>query len=165
MGLTGNDTVDGIAKAACTLDMPVVRAPPSLRCYKNILFSALHSLVVTRRDTERANSVSIQHYDSFLDIPHKYRRHGLMVRRHSVVSARLRLGYRPVWQVSQAEDVPHYSTCRLCHLANANTLQHYCLACSTVRYLLMLPQDQDLISICKYLLQDDNLDLLLIRFQ
>ncbi len=97
VGLAGNDTVDGLAKAACTLDLPAVRAPISYRCYKHILFSAIHALTVTRRDAERANSVSIQHYDSFIDVPHKYCRHGLMVRRHNVVSARLRLGYRPIW--------------------------------------------------------------------
>ena len=115
------------------------------------------------RDSERANSVSIQHYDNFIDVLHKYRRNGLMVRRHNVVSARLRLGYRPVWQVAQAEDVPHYSTCKLCHLVNANTLQHYCLSCPAVRDLL--PQGQDLIFVCNHLLQDDNLDLMLMRFQ
>lgn len=133
------------------------------RCYKHILFSAIHALTVTRRDAECANSVSIQHYDNLIDVPHKYRRHGLMVRRHNVVSVRLRLGYRPIWQISQAEDMPHFSTCRLCHLVNANTLQHYCLACPAVRNLL--PQDQDLISVCKYLLQDDHLDLILMRYQ
>lgn len=163
VGLAGNETVDGLAKAACTLDLPAVHVLPSVRRYKHILFSAIHALTVTRRDSERANSVSIQHYDNFIDVPHKYRRNGLMVRRHNVVSARLRLGYRPVWQVSQAEDVPHYSTCRLCHLVNANTLQHYCLSCPAVRDLL--PQGQDLISVCKYLLQDDNLDLILMRYQ
>ncbi len=104
--------MDGLAKAACTLDLLAVRAPISFRCYKHILFSAIHALTVTRRDAERANSVSIQHYDNFIDVPHKYHHHGLMVRRHNVVSARLPLGYRPIWQISQAEDMPHFSTCR-----------------------------------------------------
>ena len=164
VGLAGNDTVHGLAKAACTLDLPVaVRSPPSLQCYKQALFSAIHALTVTRRDAERATSVSIQHYDNFIHVPYEYRRHGLMVRRHNVVSARLRLGYRPIWQISQAEDVPHYSTCRLCNLVNANTLEHYCLACPAVRALL--PQGQDLIGVCSYLLSGDNLDLILMRYQ
>ena len=117
---------------------------------------------MNRRNTERATSVSVQHYDLVIDTAHKNRCNELMVRRHNVVSARLRLGYRPVWQVSQDENVPHYSTSKLCHLPNANTLHHYCLVCPTVKGLL--PQEQDLLLICKYLLQDDNLHLILMRF-
>ncbi|XP_076035376.1 uncharacterized protein LOC143021653 [Oratosquilla oratoria] len=162
VGIAGNDTVDSLAKAACDLELPVIRTPPSLRHYKTILCSAMHTLTANRRNAERAHSVSIQHYDNFIDTSHKYRRHGLLVRRHNIVSARLRLGYRPVWQVCQTEDVSHYSTCKLCHLAKANTLEHYCLACPTVKDLL--PQGQDLIYVCKYLLQNENLDVLLMRY-
>ncbi|XP_045119171.1 uncharacterized protein LOC123509096 [Portunus trituberculatus] len=59
VGLTANDTVDGLAKAACGLPLPAVRAAPSLRCYRNTLFSAVNVLTVNRRNTERADSVSI----------------------------------------------------------------------------------------------------------
>ena len=156
--LTANDTVDGHVKAACGRNLPAVRAQPSLRWYTNTLFSAINALTVNRRNTKRVASVFIQHYNHFIYTTHKYRRHGIMVHRHNVVSARLKLGYRPVWQVSQVEDVSHYSTCILCHLPNANTLRHYCLVCTTVRDLL--PQEQDLLSIWKYILQDGNLDLI-----
>ncbi|KAG0730191.1 hypothetical protein GWK47_028768 [Chionoecetes opilio] len=50
-----------------------------------------------------------------------------MARRHSIVSARLQLGYRSVWQVSEAGDIPHFSSCKLCGRPSANSLQHYCL--------------------------------------
>lgn len=161
VGLEGNDIVDGLAKAACALNLPGVRALSSLRCYKNLLSSAISALTVNQRNNERAASVSIRHYDHFINIKNNYRRHGLMVRRHNVVSARIRLGYRPLWQVSQVEDMPHYSMCKLCSRPNANNLEHYCLACPVVRD--MLPHEQDLINICKYILQDDNLDLILVR--
>jgi len=161
IGLAGNDTVDCLAKAACALDLDDANAAPSLQCYKKIIYSAAHNVTVLRRDAERASSVSIQHHDHFLHYRYKYRRRGLMVRRHNVVSARLRLGYRPVWQVSHAEDVPHYSSCKLCNTPNANTLDHYCLQCPTV--LNLLPRDQDLIQICTHLLADDTLDLILTR--
>ncbi|MPC46152.1 hypothetical protein E2C01_039860 [Portunus trituberculatus] len=48
------------------------------------------------RDLQRVESVTIRHYDSFRYQPFKYRRKGVMVRRHNVMSARLRLDYRPV---------------------------------------------------------------------
>ncbi|XP_042891046.1 uncharacterized protein LOC122265711 [Penaeus japonicus] len=161
IGLIGNDKVDRLAKEACALDLDDATALPSLRCFRISIFSAAHAITTHRRNAERTNSVSIQHHDHFLQSPYKYRQHGLMVRRHNVVSARLRLGYRPVWQVSQAEDVPRFSSCKLCNRPNANTLDHYCLHCPAVTNLL--PQGQTLLQICKHLLTDDNLDVLLAR--
>ena len=161
IGLAGNDTVDRLAKAACALDLAGVNAVPSTRCFRKRIYAAAHAQTVRRRDAERATSVSIQHHDQFLECHHKYRRHGLMVRRHNVVSARLRLGYRPVWQVAQADDMPQYSSCKLCDRHNANNLEHYCLQCPTVAHLL--PRGQNLVNICKYLLTDHNLDLILTR--
>ncbi|MPC88856.1 hypothetical protein E2C01_083777 [Portunus trituberculatus] len=61
------------------------------------------------------HSVSIQHYDAFRHHHYKYRRRGLIVRRHNVVAARLRLGYRPLWQVAGLEDEPHFTSCLLYH--------------------------------------------------
>ena len=161
IGLLGNDTVDRLAKAACALDLDNANAVASSQCIRKIIYSAALATTVHRRNAERANSVSIQHHDNFLQDKHKYRRHGPMVRRHNVVSARLRLGYRPVWQVSQTEDMPHYSSCKLCDSPNANTLDHYCLHCPTV--INLLPHGYNLIQICKHLLADDNLDVLLVR--
>ena len=162
IGLTHNDTVDHLAKTTCALILPEVRATLSLRCYRNTVYSAAYNSVVQRRNVERASSVSVQHHDNFLTHPYRYRRHGLSVRRHNVVSARLRLGYRPLWQVSQMEDVPHYSSCKLCNLNNANTLHHYCLECPTVMHLL--PQGQELIDVCEYLMKDDHLDKVLLVY-
>ncbi|KAK7086870.1 hypothetical protein SK128_002699 [Halocaridina rubra] len=161
-GLTGNDTADRLAKAACMLDGHAVDAEPSLRCLRNIIYSAGFAMTVQRRDTERANSVSIQHHDHFLHSRYKYRRRGLMVRKNNVVSARLRMGYRPLWQVSQTLDMPQYTSCKLCDRPNANTLDHYCLQCPTVRDVL--PRGQNLIQICSFLLNDDNLDVILARY-
>lgn len=84
-----------------------------------------------------------------------------MVRRHNIVTAPLRLGYRPLWQVADVGDIPHYSSCKLCDALNANNLQHYCLECPSVRDLL--PQGHDLIDVCRFLLADDRLDTVLVR--
>ncbi len=160
VGVAANDRVDLLAKNACKLPLPD-NATPSIFGYKKILHSAALLPTIRRMNAERAQSVSIQHYDHFRFSPPKYRRTGLMVRRHNVVSARLRLGYRPLWQVSDAGDIPHYSTCKLCDAPNANHLQHYCLECPSVRDLL--PQGQDLIDVCRFLFADNNLDAVLTR--
>ena len=75
---------------------------------------------------------------------------------NNIVCARLRLEYRPLWQVSEAGDVPHYSTCKLCDRPNANSLRYYCLECLSVRDLL--PWGQKILSVGKFLLVDSNLD-------
>ena len=159
MGLIGNDTVNGLGKAVYGQNLPAMCGPPSLQCNRNTLYSALNVQTVNHRNTESAGSTSIQHYEHLINTPHNYRCQRLMVHKHNVVSARPRLGYRLVWQVSQNENVSQYSTCKLCHLANAKTLYHYCLVCPTVRDLI--PQEQDLLLICQYPFQEDNLDLIL----
>ncbi|KAK7070812.1 hypothetical protein SK128_002782, partial [Halocaridina rubra] len=56
--------------------------------------------------------------------------------RHYLVSAHLRLGYRLVWQVGNAGDVPQYPSCKLCNTPSANNLQHYCLESHAVADLI-----------------------------
>jgi len=160
VGIDANDRVDLLAKSACELPLPD-GATPSLSSYKRAIHSAALLPTLHRMDAERGQSVSIQHYDHFRLSPPRYRQHGLMVRRHNIVCARLRLGYRPLWQVSEAGDIPHLSTCRLCDRPNANSLHHYCLECPSVRDLL--PRGQDLVPVCQFLLADNNLDTVLVR--
>ena len=90
--IAANDRVELLAKGACKLPLPD-DTTPSLPCYKRIIHSAF-SLLSTAWMLS-APSVSIQHYDHFRLTP-RHRRHGLMVRRHNIVSARLQLGYRPL---------------------------------------------------------------------
>ena len=150
-----------MAKAACTL--PCGERPfPSLSCYLSRVRTDSFRSTDHCRNQQRAHSLSIQHYDAFRHHRYKYRRRGLMVRRHNVVAARLRLGYRPVGQVAGLEDAPHYSSCLLCHAPNNNTLEHYCLHCPRVDGLL--PREQPLIDVCRYLLTQENLDELLARY-
>ena len=80
VGLRHNETVDRLAKEACRLPPRDAGRPLSMTCYLSRVRSAA-LLPVLRRSK------------------YTYRRQGLMVRRHNVVSARLRLGYRPPWQI------------------------------------------------------------------
>ena len=161
IGLKHNDTVDRLAKEACRLPPRGAGCPLSLTCYINLVRSAAFHPLRRRRDAERPQSVSINHYESVCQRPYSYRRKGLMVRRHNVVSARLRLGYRPPWRIAGVEGEPSYAECRLCGAPRSDTLQHYCLACPTVLHLL--PQDQPLDAICIHLLHHDLLEELLLR--
>ncbi|XP_037789267.1 uncharacterized protein LOC119584664 [Penaeus monodon] len=161
VGVAANDVVDHLAKAACRLALPAADASPAtLSHYKRRIRAYAHLSTTRRRNAEQPASVSIQHYDHFASRPYKYRRRGLLVRRHNVVAARLRLGYRPVWQVGEAEDVP--SPCKLCDARNANHLQHYCLECPKVSDLIS--NRDSVLDIYKYLLAEDNLDVILLQY-
>ena len=162
VGLRHNARVDHIAKEACRLPHRGDGRPLSLPCYLSRVRATAFLPEQRRRDVERPFSVTIHHYESVCRHKYTFRRRGLMVRRHNVVSARLRLGYRPPWQVAGVEGEPSFTECRLCHAPHANTVEHYCLACPTVRHLL--PQGLPLDAVCRHLLVDNVLDDLLVRY-
>ncbi|XP_045125311.1 uncharacterized protein LOC123512789 [Portunus trituberculatus] len=160
IGLSHSDRVDALAKEACSLPPPAEVVAPSFSCIlSRICADAAHS-IDHLKDQQRIESVTIRHYDTFRFQRYKYRRRGVMVRRHNVVFARLRLGYRPVWQVAGQVDVPLFS-CHLCGIPEGNSLDHYCLHCPEVDGLL--PRDLSLLYICWHLLNEDHLDVLLAR--
>lgn len=129
MRIAANDTVELLAKKnACGLPVPD-GATSSLLCYKQMIQPAALFPTLHRTNTDPSQSVYIQCYDHFRLSPPMYRRHGLIVRRHNIVSARFRLGYRPLWQVSEARNIPHFTSCKLYDCPNAKSLQHYCLQC------------------------------------
>ena len=163
VGLRHNETADRLAKEACRLPPRGNERPLSLPCYLSRVRLSYLLPVGRRRDAERPHSITIQHYESVCRQKYTYRRRGLMVRRHNVVSARLRLGYRPPWQVAGVDGEPAYTDCHLCHAPLSNTVEHYCLSCPTVRDVM--PQHIGLYDICKYLVYKDNvLDEILIRY-
>ncbi|XP_063861761.1 uncharacterized protein LOC135101552 [Scylla paramamosain] len=161
VSLAYNDTVDRLAKAACGLPACDAGPAPSLRCLRTRIRAASLLSTADRTADQRAASVTIHHYDAFRHHRFKYRRRGLWVRRHNVVSAWLRLGYRPLWQVAGLGDELHYTSCPLCHSPNSNHLRHYCLDCPAVGDLL--PREQPLLAVCQHLLQGDHLDLMLAQ--
>ncbi len=160
VGLCHNATADRLAKEACRLPPRGDGRPLSLPCYLSRVRSAALIPARRRRDAERPHSITINHYESVCRHKYSYRNRGLMVRRHNVVSARLRLGYRPPWQVAGVEGEPAFTDCRLCHSPHSNTIEHYCLACPTVRHLL--PQGQPLDAVCRHLLNHEMLEEILL---
>ncbi|MPC55661.1 hypothetical protein E2C01_049603 [Portunus trituberculatus] len=162
IGLRHNTTVDRLAKEACRLPLCGAGHSLSLPCYLGRIRSAAFLPGQCRRGVERPYSVTINHYVSVCRSPYSYLRRGLMVRRHNVVSVRLRLGNRPPWQVAGVVGEPAYVACRLCHAPQANTIEHYCVAYPAVRHLL--PQGLPLDAVCRHLLPHDVLDELLVRF-
>ncbi|MPC38260.1 hypothetical protein E2C01_031767 [Portunus trituberculatus] len=96
--LLHNDAVDRLAKEACRLPHRGDGRPLSLPCYLSRVLSAAFLPEQRRRDIKRPYSVTIN--QSVYRSKFTCRRRGLMVRRHNVVSAHLRLSYRSPWQVA-----------------------------------------------------------------
>ncbi|KAK3893260.1 hypothetical protein Pcinc_002944 [Petrolisthes cinctipes] len=124
VGLRHNGTVDRLAKEACHLPPRGVGRPLSLTCYLSRIRSAALLPVWRRMDAERPFSISITLYEFVCHHKYIYHRRGLMVRRHNVVSARLRLGYQPLWQVAGMQGEPPFTECHLCQVPRANTIEH-----------------------------------------
>ncbi|KAK7083380.1 hypothetical protein SK128_022189, partial [Halocaridina rubra] len=82
----------------CFLLLPAADpSPGTFFLYKQKIVAAAHLSILHGRNTERPLSVTFQPYNYF-SRPYKHRRCGYLVRRHNMMSAHLRLGYRPVWQ-------------------------------------------------------------------
>lgn len=131
-----SDNVDALAKAACHLPPSAPGVTPPLSSALTCIKAAAHFSINQALDLQGEASTSIRHYDSFRCHRYKHRRRGIMVRGHIVVSARRRLGYRPVWQVAGLPDAPHIFSCPTCVALDSNTLKHHCLHCLEVDDLL-----------------------------
>ncbi|MPC30066.1 hypothetical protein E2C01_023320 [Portunus trituberculatus] len=107
------------------------------------------------------NIVSVTHYEFVSRNKYSYHLHDLMVRRDNVVSARLWLEYRPLWHVSGVNGEAPFAEHRLCNAPRSDTMEHYCLACPTVRHAL--PRGQTLDAICRYLFNNDILEEVLLQ--
>ena len=84
--------MDFVTNTACGQTLPVGDASPcSLSYYKKVIHAATLLSTLHRRNTERTQSITIQHYDHSITRPYKYHRRGLMVRKQNVVCARLRI--------------------------------------------------------------------------
>ncbi|MPC93904.1 hypothetical protein E2C01_089050 [Portunus trituberculatus] len=93
IGIRCIDMVNSLAKTAYDLPAGGLVPSPSLSCsLKKVRVAALLN-ISNCRDQRRPAGVSIHHNDAFRHHRYKYRWGGLMVRRHNVVSPRLRLGY------------------------------------------------------------------------
>ena len=84
----------------------------------------------------RNESYSINHYDLFRTIKHKYGKNKSQTGPCDRIAARIRLGYRKIWQMkyeAQGTARDEHSKCLLCDQPQGNTLEHYILNCETIK--------------------------------
>ena len=81
---------------------------------------------------ELCDSPSIKHYEKFVNIKHCYGKENILAGPCDRIAARIRLGYRKVWELNQEKigrANPEYSNCVLCKKVHASTLMHYICFC------------------------------------
>ena len=131
IGISRHDAVDRLAKVAC--QKPVVDEHVGLSCntIKRVLRNHAIEDLEEERNFQRFNSVSIHNYDLFSSAPHKYGQHKTLTRPCDVVAARIRLGYRYLWQL-QDNPPENHTKCKLCNEPFKHTLEHYIMECPTI---------------------------------
>ena len=87
-------------------------------------------------NNEMSASISLKHYKNFMENKHLYGKGKLHTGPCDRIAARIRLGYRNVWEVNISRSVrvnPVYASCVLCEAPYANTLPHYINSCPKLK--------------------------------
>ena len=132
IGLSKHDRVDKLANDACLRTTIDVNLGMSNTSIKNMLVRETYNDLLQLRNSERPASISIKHYDQFCDTQHMYGMHKNNTRHCDIVTARIRLGYRYIWQVSNKEPTNEFSSCKVCSEPLKHTLEHYITECPEI---------------------------------
>lgn len=133
VGVEKHDFVDQLANEACRKENIDYDFGLSNAVIRNIQIKEINSDLEELRNAQRPESCSIKSYDKFCNNRYLYGQHSNRTRQCDVVIARIRLGYRHIWQVSEAEPLPEYSDCKLCDKPLMHSLEHYIDECETVK--------------------------------
>ncbi|MCP5016249.1 MAG: hypothetical protein GY938_13400, partial [Ketobacter sp.] len=110
--------------------------------------------LLLRTDAERGASISIPHYDWYRTVEPLYERRPILSRRCQVAIARIRMGYRSLWEVAN-RPLPDHTVCKLCQTPNSRTLIHYIVDCPSIAYFR--PPAQSYRSLCDYFINQPNI--------
>ena len=148
INVSGNEEADRTAKQI-TIQQCVNDTVFTVRQLKTLLLTEHRESVQLRTNTQRRESISIKHYDHFSGVKHFYGKAKLFGGPCDRIAARIRLGYRRVWQIDKdktGRSHPEYSKCTLCQAPDSNTLEHYVSYCSSLSNFR--PPDLRYIELC-----------------
>ena len=131
VGIVGNEQADTAAQEAAR-DGASSQECLTIGQFKTLIICEQLEAINARRNNERFASCSVKHYDMFKTIKHKYGKNKLYTGPCDRIAARIRLGYRKIWQLQYEQSgVLHeeFSQCELCSGIQSNTLEHYISFC------------------------------------
>ena len=132
VGHKPHDMADALAKDACNNPTPQVLLPLSKATAARILRDDVREEIQLRINAERPGSMSVKHYDQYRGVKHTYGKHRILTRRCDIAAARIRLGYRYLWQVTNKQPTAEQAQCRICSAPQSRTLPHYISECQAI---------------------------------
>ena len=101
--IMGNEMADRIAHDAA---IKGTGGPESITIsqFKTKFENEYLESVKLRSDTQRNESNSIKHYDLFREVKHRYGKNKLHTRPCDRIAARIRLGYKKIWQIKYEDE-------------------------------------------------------------
>ena len=162
IGLSRHDRVDRLAKEACHHPEPYFRLGLTSKAVQSALRKDSIDELNARRDAERPGSYSIKYYDRYYKIKHKYGKHKTLTRHCDVVAARIRMGYRHIWQVDKREVNNDFSNCKVCDAPKQHNLVHYIAECPLLSDFR--PRGYRFYELTNYFTQTDILEDILLLY-
>ena len=135
VGVKGNELADRFAQEAARLSVGMSECL-TIGQFKTLIKSEQQKMLTTRKNRERAASCTIKHYDNFKNVRHTYGKNKMHTGPCDRIAARIRLGYRKIWQLNLEKHGTfneEYAKCELCDATQSNTLEHYIEFCPKLK--------------------------------
>ena len=135
VGIVGNEKADSLAKAG-TRKESAGEELININQFRTLLKKEAQEVHKCTMNNEVSASISLKHYKNFIENKHLYGKGKLHTGPCDRIAARIRLGYRNVWEVNISRSLrikPDYASCVLCKAPYANTLPHYINSCLTLK--------------------------------
>ena len=157
IGIQGNERADQLAKAA-TKKSCVEPTVISTSQFKTLLEREINEEMKLIFNSELVNSCSLKHHENFLNVKHRYGKGKLHTGSCDRIAARIRLGYRNIWEINFERtdrlSIEH-SKCYLCGWEKANKLEHYITTCQNLKQFR--PKGMQFHELCHYFCEPENL--------
>ena len=131
VGIEGNERADALAKTGSRKQSPREEVI-SVKQMRTILKTETNEEHRLTMEYERLASSSLKHYKKFINHKHFYGKGKLHTGPCDRIAAKIRLGYRNIWELNferTGGTNSEYSSCVLCKSPNANKLLHYICYC------------------------------------
>ena len=163
IGIVMNDRADDLARSACQKQNVECSFGLPLKLFKTALTQNSFQTLYDLRCNARSESCTVRHYDAVCTYIIPYGQYHSNSRLCDLVTARIRLGYRYLWQIRSGADRTMRSvSCRVCKMPYGHTLEHYILSCKAVEKYR--PSDLDFIALCRYFTESGILSVILREF-
>ena len=161
VGLRMHDRTDELAKTSSFKNDIDYNFGISINTLRGTIRKENRENFLDLRNTQYHTSLSIQHHSVMQEEPHIYGSSKYNGRLLDVVTARLRLGYKYLWQVKPSPDIDE-TKCKLCEQTYSHTLKHYVLECDKIQEFRD-PNIDTVIEMSKYFISNNLLAQILAK--